>query len=211
GAGLFGVGLGGTSTLPSNTDAGVVGNVGTTATYAAGVAGFLGTMSAPPTLSGVYGATSSSSYYGVYSYGTLAANLSSTAPSGIANTAIVIKDGHLQTQQTTAPTRTNGSTTIIGTTGSATLSNATDIAGKISLSVSGTAPTAAGVMFTITFNKTYNTAPIVLLMPTNANAATAMVNNQFFVTPGTSNFTVSDVVKLNNNKHTFNYFVIEPK
>lgn len=211
GAGLFGVGLGGSSTLPSNTDAGVVGNVGTSATYAAGVAGYMGTMSAPPALTGVFGSTSSSSYYGVYSYGTLAANLSSTAPSGIANTAIVIKDGHLQTQQTTAPTRTNGSTTIIGTTGSATLSNATDIAGKISLSVSGTAPTAAGTMFTITFNKTYNTAPIVLLMPTNANAATAMVNNQFFVTPGTSNFTVSDVVKLNNNTYTFNYFVIEPK
>ena len=121
------------------------------------------------------------------------------------NAALSIKDGHLQIQQTTAPTKTAGGTTIIGTTGTATLSNATDIAGNITIVASGTAPSAAGTMITVKYNVAYATAPIVQVTATNANGATFPV----YVTSSTTNFTLTNLTKLNNGTYTWSYHVIE--
>lgn len=86
GSGLFGIGAGGSTTLPSTTDAGVIGNVGTTGTI--GVGGYYGTMAVPVATSGVYGASSSTNY-GVFGYNSstgigVAGNAGTTANAGVA-------------------------------------------------------------------------------------------------------------------------------
>ena len=81
----------------------------------------------------------------------------------VTNAALSVANGHVQIQQTAAPTKTNGASAQIGTTGTVTLANATDVAGKITIATSGTAPSAAGTLVTLTFNKAYVTAPIVQL------------------------------------------------
>ncbi|MCE9537953.1 MAG: hypothetical protein K8R85_01880, partial [Bacteroidetes bacterium] len=69
------------------------------------------------------------------------------------NARLAIKDGHLQSQQTTVPSI--GATN----TNSQSLSNATDVAGNISFSPSVGISGSVSVIF----NKTYSTSPIVVL------------------------------------------------
>lgn len=122
---------------------------------------------------------------------------------GGTNVRVNMKDGHLRSQQTTAPTTAINANA--GTTGSITLSNATDVAGKITINTKGTGM-ATGTQATITFNAAYNIAPIVVLTPVNAKATTV----QAYVSSTTTTFSVSfNVAGGNNDDHEFFYHVIE--
>lgn len=121
--------------------------------------------------------------------------IATTAP--VANARLAIKDGHLQSQQTTAPTIATGAAST-----AASLTSATDMAGKISISTN----TTTGVGATITFNKTYTTAPVVILTPTNNPAAVDMTKT--YVTSTTSTFVVNFTSPLSNDK-TYNYIIVE--
>jgi hypothetical protein len=111
--------------------------------------------------------------------------------------ALTMKNGHLTSQQTAQPTD-NGSTWAI------TLTDATDVAGHISFT--GTAAVGTEV---VKFNKAYNIAPIVVITPTNVNAATAMQASKVFVTSSTTTFTITYGVAGTATLQTFNYYVIE--
>lgn len=133
--------------------------------------------------------------------------IGTTAPA--ANAILAINDGHIQSQQTTAPTFTVSANA--GTSAAASLTNATDVAGKISLTT-GTAGWAVGTQITITYNKPYTTPPVVILTPTNALAAGAFnVKNAFvtsnFTTFFTINFGFAETVSA--KIYTWNYYIIE--
>jgi len=106
-----------------------------------------------------------------------------------------MKDGHLTSQFTSVPT-TSGSTWV------ATLTNATDVAGHISFVAGATAGTEI-----VTFAKAYNIAPIVILTPANAIAAThiALVS----VTSTTTTFTIHFAAGGTAAGHAYNYYAIE--
>lgn len=83
-------------------------------------------------------------------------------------------DGHIHTGQTTAPTIVV--TTQAGITAAAVTAGASDTCGVITTTGTSTGAT----ILDVTFNKTYTTAPkIVLIAP--ANAAASMPNTSYFV------------------------------
>ena len=86
--------------------------------------------------------------------------------------------------------------------GSQSLSNATDIAGNLTI-----ATTAAAGSITIQFNKAYAIAPIVNITPTSANSATDMT--KLYITTSTTGFTLNFSASPAANTKTYNYFVIE--
>ncbi len=202
GVGVLGVGDGGT--LPSGTaaDYGVVGTIGTTkVTTGAGVAGYSGTITAPNitnlTSVGVYGSTSSTSNFGVYSNGAMGAALNGGIAGVVSHAVLSLKNGHLQSQQTTAPT-------IASNTGTPSISNATDIAGKVKIIALGTTTT-----ITTTFNTSYATAPIVVITPNDAATATIMVSSKIFVTSTTNTFVINFGAAAVAATYNFSYHVIE--
>ncbi len=112
------------------------------------------------------------------------------------NAKLAFKNGHLQSQQTTAPIITASPYVTYS------LTNATDVAGKISI----TTTVAVGTV-TITFNKTYTTAPIVVITPTNLIAATEIA--RVYVTSSTTNFILNFSPAPSAAAHTYSYHVIE--
>ncbi len=120
------------------------------------------------------------------------------------NASLVVKNGHIKSTQTTAPT-----TTVLagaGAGGTVVVADATDIAGNVTI-VAGAGATP-GSMGTILFNKTYATAPVCTLTPTNASAAATI--GSFIQNPTVNGFDIADVVALTNlSTYTFNYHCIE--
>ncbi|MEO6304932.1 MAG: hypothetical protein ABIP51_17355, partial [Bacteroidia bacterium] len=122
------------------------------------------------------------------------------------NSRLAIKDGHLQSQQTNAPT-INGNN---GTTATFWGPNGTDVTGIISIAMGAT--TAAGTQATITFNKPYNNVPIVIITPVNNTyAADAVALNHVYVVASTTGFTIQFNSAYANPSYNmyFNYIVIE--
>ncbi|MGV8946330.1 MAG: beta strand repeat-containing protein [Lutibacter sp.] len=115
----------------------------------------------------------------------------------VTNARLALKDGHLQSQQTTAPTQS-----VINTTAQS-LTNATDVAGNISVTLSATATSS----ITVIFNKVYAVAPIVVITATNDIAANDM--SKVFVTSDTGSFTLNFFFTPLALTHTFSYHVIE--
>ncbi len=136
----------------------------------------------------------------------------SSTPS--ANTMLAFKDGHVQSQQTTAPV-----IAAVNCNCAPTLSNATDVAGRVNFTPGATA--TAGAQVTVTFNKTYAVAPIVVLTPYNSNAATAVGGNAagiakgVYVTSTTAGFTINYNIDpntppdMNGLSNQYTYYVIE--
>ena len=122
------------------------------------------------------------------------------------NARVAIKDGHLQSQQTTAPTYTADAGA--GTSPTISLSKATDIAGIINVTT-GTAPSAWSVIATVNYNKTYSSAPIVVFSPINNKAAsvssTVMLFN--FTTTGFSIYASTALTAATS--YQWSYMVIE--
>lgn len=103
------------------------------------------------------------------------------------------------------------SPSIAGSTGATvSVSQATDTAGRISLTPSGLS-TAIGTQFTVTFAKPYSVAPIVLITPTNANSGLASLG--FYVSAtNTTAFSVANLAAITpSTVYTWNYIVIETK
>jgi hypothetical protein len=123
------------------------------------------------------------------------------------NAVLITKDGHEKTTQTTAPTAVVNSNA--GTGALCALSNATDIAGNVSLTTTGVA-SSSGAECAITFNKAYNTAPVCNFTPTSANAILdAVIQGVFFTnstTAATINFANTDLV---GRTYQWNYQCIE--
>ncbi|CAB4152622.1 hypothetical protein UFOVP606_19 [uncultured Caudovirales phage] len=111
---------------------------------------------------------------------------------------------------TSAPTGVVG--TGAGTTPSAVTfsTNANDIAGQV-LVTTGTLPTAAATILTVTFNTAYGTAPIVMLSP--ANAATALLSGitMVYTTSTTTTFiiTAGSTGLVAATAYVWNYHVIQ--
>ncbi len=105
----------------------------------------------------------------------------------------------------TSPTTTVDANAGGGATGS--VSNATDVAGKLEL-VTGTITLAAGTQITVNFNTAYSLAPIVVITPNNVTAAQAAV--AAYVTSTTAGFSVNFAVA-STGTQTFDwfYYVIE--
>lgn len=126
------------------------------------------------------------------------------------NVLLSIKDGHIKSKQTTAPTITPN--TNAGTGATTTLSNATDTAGIINLTT-GTASFGAGIVATITFNKSYATAPIVIISPANAQAAAdgGSAHHIYYPPASTTGFTINFGVQPNSSStlYQWQYYVIE--
>ncbi len=129
--------------------------------------------------------------------------IGTTAP--VTNAILAVKDGHLQSQQTTAPTV---AATNAGTTPTVSLSNATDIAGLITFTT-GTGAPGTGAYVTVTFNKTYTTAPMVLLYPNGPNAAQDIASKGIYVTSTTSTFVINfNVAAAISTQYKWFYHVI---
>jgi hypothetical protein len=95
--------------------------------------------------------------------------------------------GHI-TATTTAPTALVNANA--GTSASCTLSNASDVAGKINLT-EGSGSWASGAQCAITFNAAYAVAPICVFSASSANAATAATTVKPYITTSASVMTIS--------------------
>ena len=124
------------------------------------------------------------------------------------NSRLAIKNGHFQSQQTLAPviTGSNNATAIFwGGQG-------TDVTGIIEITTNTV--TLAGVQASVTFNKVYNSTPIVIITPANNQyAAIAVTNCQVYVKATTTGFTINfnTAYPGGGTPYTmyFNYIVIE--
>lgn len=122
------------------------------------------------------------------------------------NALLIVKNGHIKSQQTTAPTVTTNANAGTGATSS--VSNATDVAGKLALTL-GTLP-LLGVQTTVNFNKAYATAPIISLTPANVLAASNSVSKQIFVSSSTSGFSINfGVGGTATEAYSWHYHIIE--
>lgn len=123
------------------------------------------------------------------------------------NAAVVTKDGHLKSTQTTAPTTTTNANA--GSGASSSVSHATDNAGSLSLTT-GTSTWASGVQTTVNFNLAYNAAPIVTLTPSDSAAATESVSRGVYVTSTVNGFSVNFAnADTTQTTYTWNYSVVE--
>jgi len=120
--------------------------------------------------------------------------IGTTAPTALLH----LNQGHIRSQQTTAPTIVV--TTANGITADAIAANSTDMKGTIT--TTGT-NTGTNTVLTITFNGTFTVAPIVIITPANANTQACT----YFVTSTTTTFVLNFSAGAANP--SFNYMVIE--
>ena len=135
--------------------------------------------------------------------GSLNINNANEAPSAVLN----FLNGHIKAQQSTPTTATVNAKA--GTGASCSVVTATDSAGGISLTTTGTA-SSAGDVCDIVFNMAYNLAPHCSLVPTNANAANFSVVQGVFLSTSTAdltvNFATADAV---GRTYTWDYLCVE--
>ncbi len=111
--------------------------------------------------------------------------------------------GHIQSQQTTAPSATPSGAAISATG----VTTATDVAGKVSFTATGSTSTD---YVQVNFEASYTTAPIVVITP--ADATTASHFADFYVTPATAQFRINlDSPVVGPTAFNFYYHVIETR
>lgn len=111
-------------------------------------------------------------------------------------------NSHLKSTQTTAPTVVADAAA--GTGASASVTNATDVAGQISITT-GTLGISTGSYATITFNKVYGVAPIIILTPASGTLSTSV-----YVTSTTTTFSINFAVAGGiSSTYLINYNIIE--
>lgn len=118
-------------------------------------------------------------------------------PSALLN----LNDGHIRSQQTTAPTI--AVTVQNGITAAAITAGSTDTKGNIT--TTGTQNATSPTVLTITFNKVYNVAPIVVITAANLTGGVC----PYYVSATTTNFTLSFQGSAPAATPSFNYMVIE--
>lgn len=118
--------------------------------------------------------------------------------------------GHLGVRQDTKPTIAVGAAAGTGgSVGATVATGSTDTAGQI-IVVTGAAALTTGTLATITFNKAYTRAPIVVFSPANGTAATYMTTKQMQVGSTTGNWTLGINVAPGAGETTYwDYIVIE--
>jgi hypothetical protein len=125
-----------------------------------------------------------------------------------ATPSVVSVNSHYQSTQTTSPTTTTSANAGSGATSS--VSNATDVAGHLTLTLGSVGTLSSGIQTTINFNAAYTVAPIVTITPSNATAANNVALFGVFVTSTTAgwslNFATAGVAL---DVLTFNYHVIQ--
>lgn len=143
--------------------------------------------SCPPTITGSFTLQPNSfSQYVDYTKGVWIGEAGSPTASNI---LLQVTDGHTKSSQTTAPTTTVSPNA--GTGASCSVSNATDEDGQVNITF-GSASFSAGAQCTVNFNKVYNVAPICILYPANAQAASdGGSNHQIFVSSTISGVSVN--------------------
>ncbi|MES2775798.1 MAG: hypothetical protein V4722_16610 [Bacteroidota bacterium] len=119
------------------------------------------------------------------------------------NSILSINNGHLQSKQTTRPT-------IVTSIGAGTLSDGTvdefssDVAGTFTINTN--VGTSNGEQATITFNKTFSKAPVVVVTAASLNGA----SRSFYVASTQSSFKIYfTIAPLQQTSYTYNYVVIE--
>lgn len=122
----------------------------------------------------------------------------------VTNARLSVKDGHLQSQQTTAPASAVGANNLVG---AVTLNNATDMAGSITIVLGVTAFT--GSQADVTFDKPFVTAPIIVISPADGPTAQAMSPDAIYVTATTTGFSIQAVNPTVGGTYILNYHVIE--
>jgi hypothetical protein len=127
------------------------------------------------------------------------------ASSGSTNSAFSIRrNGHLKSNQVTAPTTTVQSSA--GTGASCAVSDATDSMGSVSITT-GTVGASTGSYCNVNFNSSYSVAPICVLTPVTSNAATIVGP---YVTSSTTAMTVNFAAAGGiSTTYTLNYYCIE--
>lgn len=125
-----------------------------------------------------------------------------------ANVILDLFDGHIHVDQTTAPTVAANANA--GTGASAVLTDASDIAGKIELTM-GSGSFSAGTQLTVTFDKTYAVAPVVVISATNQAAVSSVVHHEIHLDNiTTTGFDIAFGVQENvaGTVYKWNYFVV---
>ncbi len=122
-----------------------------------------------------------------------------------ANSKLVIADGHIESLQTTGPSIVALPLLVTASLGS----TSTDVVGTVTITTPLSGLLSSGNYAKITFNKTYGSTPIVILTPTNANAAgIGMYITGTTLTDFTIAFSQSAALL---SSYTFNYIVLEGK
>ncbi len=121
-------------------------------------------------------------------------------PDGLDDSSDYTFNYHVFETQSAQPTNLTITTGAVGSASSRT--NATDVAGHVSVTSTG----AAGVGATITFGFAY-VSPIVVITPTNQDAATDM--DKMYVTTTTGTFVINFRGTPIASAHTYDYHVIE--
>lgn len=140
-----------------------------------------------------------------YAAAFLGGNVGMGTTTPTANARLTLKDGHLETDQTTAPTITDHANA--GSGASASLAaGSTDLAGLITLN-SGTSGWATGTQLTVTFNKSFPTAPIVMWCAANDITGSSVKGWYSGSTTTTLTLSVTDALS-GAFTYKFYYFVI---
>lgn len=120
----------------------------------------------------------------------------------VSNDGTVKTYGHIRSNQVTPPTV--AVTANAGTGGSASIANATDTAGVITINT-GTLGVSTGDYADITFNAAYAVAPICVLTPANSTISTSV-----YVTSSTTGFSVNFALAGGiSSTYVLNYHCIE--
>lgn len=93
--------------------------------------------------------------------------------------------------QSTAPAIAAGGSTVVGSGVSATLSG-TDAGFEVSLTTGSTGISTTGVMFTVTFDAAYGSAPVVVYSASNANAGAYVLTGYTYSTATTTTVTLTN-------------------
>lgn len=123
------------------------------------------------------------------------------------NAGIVVKNGHVKSSQTTAPTAAVQAGA--GGGGTCVLTNATDTAGTVTLTA-GTITLASGAECIVTFNKAYNVAPLCVMWPVNSATALAIATIGEYNTSNTTTMSVNfGAAPVTTVVYAWNYHCIE--
>lgn len=118
-------------------------------------------------------------------------------PNSLTIPGLELKDKHLTSKQTTAPT-------IVAVSGTGSLSNATDVAGIITMT---SAAATVGLQATITFNIPYSIAPIIQLTPKNSVAGLNAIS--VYVDSTTTHFTINAASSVGSASYQWFYNVMQ--
>lgn len=121
----------------------------------------------------------------------------------VSNSRLIVGDGHVTTQQATAPTAAgDGSNFAAGVTVTA---GSTDVAGMVTVTDGGSIGTG---VITVTFDAAYATTPIVVITPANLETASSP---SFISNVGTGSFDINLATTLGDGttSYAYTYHVIE--